>query len=1251
MEKEIKDFFLINTPVGEQRVNVKIKIDRKPRSSSAEKKPPRSERLFRPGGSNSVDRTASNRKRVKFEKIEEDEERQIKKEEIETKKEIREESIRRGLELENKSLKKQTRELQTELFDKEKEINGLKFERNELSLKLEDFMDSQAEKSQEKKYNRYLDKIQDLINARSPDIQKIVELALVDRQADLEELPYLKKKIKDQEKEIEGLLNKNETRLNVPPDMRNYVRKLEEKIKNLESEVQGGDKNLSSMRKRMEAAFKERDDQIEKNNFYRESLEKNEKRAANWEAGLEEQREEGEVFKIEREKLLNQIQNSESKTQFLEKQREDLESQIENSRKRIFELEENYDQLLKKYWVADRYVGHFRGRLEDMKQVLVQVVEQLELEGDEEKNRETGYDYDYDQRDRNSRFFKASPLLKDIKYLLRENQQQEEILREKEIESLQNSKINISEGEEPHNRKFSKYIEQEPQDHEYNFENVEKLNDINYNPPLKFEELENHNKKLINLLQKEQTRYRELRTEYVSLEQKILSQVQNNFTQPEEPLLSYTRRELVPPESQTSKEENFVIYENESIRVELSKLQNERHRWTFERESLIKDLSKVKQELEQTQEEADLLHFKLETALREKEELEYEIENQRQQSYETQSRFAEDESKVYNLERELMSAREQVSYSQTNERMIEKKNQIIKKQCQDLEEKNARLVELTNQLSQKSAVITQLNQKLVEYENEMEQREQEFSDSISELSYLRTYKKELEKKNREILEQTESKFIILEKKDLEYKNEITDLNQNLEKLQEIIAKYELEAIKREKILKKLQEELSYTKDLNSQLEAEIKDTRVNMDQHVKEKTKNFDSVRKKLKESEARLIEVEEDKKDLRNHFENESEKLVKLNSQALKMLEDQNNKLEEKLEKEAQKRYEEASRWKEREASYIKEITRANEAEDDEETNTIISFHSRIEEDLRKREHELVDLTAELDKSNRENENLKRKISENSEKILSLEKDNAYLTKRKKELLDKLKLYQAVEAIGDKNDIEIIKEVNDLKEKVYELKDQRDKAIEEIRASTSLEGKTDFESEAMLDYIRQLIIDKKKMGEELNEREERLNSLSKNLATYDSSRKLKERELDDFKAQLDNAKEELAIIKGKLQITQEDLSRHQQLLNRQINEAKTETRAFELKESRLLQENDNLKNSIKELRQMIDNITKENKQSAKLQTEIAKLQKENFISVINEIEKNDKSPNSVLENYLVQSSKIVHVKIFLYRKKQKLKS
>ena len=84
--------------------------------------------------------------------------------------------------------------------------------------------------------------------------------------------------------------------------------------------------------------------------------------------------------------------------------------------------------------------------------------------------------------------------------------------------------------------------------------------------------------------------------------------------------------------------------------------------------------------------------------------------------------------------------------------------------------------------------------------------------------------------------------------------------------------------------------------------------------------------------------------------------------------------------------------------------------------------------------------------------------------------------------------------SLTEKDDLEVIKELNNLREKVLGLKAERNRVVEQLKNSKSVDigeqAEKEISSEAMLGYIKKLIEDKVALGEEVKEREERIGDL-----------------------------------------------------------------------------------------------------------------------------------------------------------------
>ena len=186
----------------------------------------------------------------------------------------------------------------------------------------------------------------------------------------------------------------------------------------------------------------------------------------------------------------------------------------------------------------------------------------------------------------------------------------------------------------------------------------------------------------------------------------------------------------------------------------------------------------------------------------------------------------------------------------------------------------------------------------------------------------------------------------------------------------------------------------------------------------------------------------------------------------------------------------------------------------------------SRLEEEITVREHKIVDLEAELDNVNREIGTFKRKANAAESRQLELEDDNKFLKSRNQALKDQVKKMRVLDNIAEKGDLELIRELNDLREKVMDLKAERNRIIDQLTDNNLIQlgdrREKEVSTEAFLNYIKTLIMTKKQLATDLMEREGEINNLVKSSLVAEQRIKQFEHDHGEFKHSLENLRQEL---------------------------------------------------------------------------------------------------------------------------------
>lgn len=110
-----------------------------------------------------------------------------------------------------------------------------------------------------------------------------------------------------------------------------------------------------------------------------------------------------------------------------------------------------------------------------------------------------------------------------------------------------------------------------------------------------------------------------------------------------------------------------------------------------------------------------------------------------------------------------------------------------------------------------------------------------------------------------------------------------------------------------------------------------------------------------------------------------------------------------------------------------------------------------RVERELVEKNHEVIDLNIELDKLSRGKHDLEDKVRKEARARIEIAEECELLRKKNKELREKAGKIDYMKEMEKKSEIELLKEMNDLREMVEELKVERDRIIDHLRACNLL--------------------------------------------------------------------------------------------------------------------------------------------------------------------------------------------------------
>lgn len=202
------------------------------------------------------------------------------------------------------------------------------------------------------------------------------------------------------------------------------------------------------------------------------------------------------------------------------------------------------------------------------------------------------------------------------------------------------------------------------------------------------------------------------------------------------------------------------------------------------------------------------------------------------------------------------------------------------------------------------------------------------------------------------------------------------------------------------------------------------------------------------------------------------------------------------------------------------------------------------------------------------------------------------------------------------KTDFEIVKELNDLRENILGLKEERDKITRHLNEH-GLESKRQFNditSETLFNHIQKLTMDKNSMGEDLREREESIGVLRQQVNTLEIRERLATEERVGLKEEVQRLTDECQRLRRRADEKEREASRCLETLNHRENEFSADLQEKELLYKAVVSERDRLVMTLGEMQRAISKAEQESNETIGLLTDTNRLLKEKFTAALAEI-------------------------------------
>lgn len=228
------------------------------------------------------------------------------------------------------------------------------------------------------------------------------------------------------------------------------------------------------------------------------------------------------------------------------------------------------------------------------------------------------------------------------------------------------------------------------------------------------------------------------------------------------------------------------------------------------------------------------------------------------------------------------------------------------------------------------------------------------------------------------------------------------------------------------------------------------------------------------------------------------------------------------------------------------------------------------------------------------------------------------------------MRFYQTAESMQQKTDFEIVKELNDLRESILALKDERDKITRHL-ADNGLESKrqfSDMTNETLFSHIQKLTVDKNSMGEELREREESISVLRQQVSTLEIREKVASEERIRLKEEVKRLTEECERLRRRADDKEREASKCLEMLNHRENEFAADLQEKELLFKAASSERDRLITTLSEMQKAMSKAEQDGNEALGLLADTNKILREKFATALSEVKGIDfrKSDDSFME-------------------------
>ena len=538
-------------------------------------------------------------------------------------------------------------------------------------------------------------------------------------------------------------------------------------------------------------------------------------------------------------------------------------------------------------------------------------------------------------------------------------------------------------------------------------------------------------------------------------------------------------------------------------------------------------------------------------------------------------------------------------------KVIENKNTTIKQYIEDINSLNNRVNILTQDITHKNISICDMRNDTDHMQAAIDSLEATCRQQSLDIEAYKSAVRQQEDDSR----LHRDKQMILKEEIVRLTSEIEAYKGSVDDHRKDIGLYKQEVIDAHNTIEK------YKKSVD-----ELKTNINSMSVAAQGKESEVANMKSMVEEYRRKCDEIEKERKNDIHQYGLEIKKLMNLNMQQVEMMKQENKELDDKIMNEVRKRKEEEDKWKIKERSMQEEIDNISSSKKvvQKKKKQSSSTDHMIEYDniITQKNHEIIDLTSTNNQLINRINHMESELHAQDRRFVICEDENKYLKEKNAQLTDRIKYFNTIESIQQKTELEIVKELNDLRENILILKEERDKILRHLNDNgiDTVKQLNNITSDSFLQYIQRLTMEKKSLGEELVEKEAVIGGLRNQLDNLEARFRIADEERTNVKDELKRLSSECERLRRRADEKEIEASKHLEILTHRENEFSADLQEKELLLKSNTTEKERLLSTISEMNRIIGKVEQNNSETVKMLNEINKFQKEKFFNALMEI-------------------------------------